>query len=123
MVWLAVALGGALGAMGRFGIAQLMPSVSGEFPWATLVANIIGSALIGFFYVLITEKGVVAEAWRPFIVVGFLGALTTFSTFALDGFILWQNGQLSTAIIYIISSVLACLLCAASAILLTQRLF
>ncbi|MGH1485923.1 MAG: fluoride efflux transporter CrcB [Cellvibrionaceae bacterium] len=123
MLWLAVALGGALGAMSRYGLTQLLPPAAlNGFPWATWTANIIGSALIGLFYVLIIEKGVINEQWRPLLMVGFLGALTTFSTFALDSILLWQNNQWFYGLLYILSSVIGCLLCAAGSMWLAQKL-
>jgi CrcB protein len=121
MYWLAVALGGALGAMSRYGLVQLFPVAYSGFPWATWIANIIGSILVGFFYVLITEKGMVSEQWRPMIMIGFLGALTTFSTFALESVTLWQNNQLVNSVLYVISTTLGCLLCTITSIWLTQK--
>lgn len=124
MIWLSVALGGALGAMSRYGLTLLIPVSHNGFPWAIWFANVLGSILIALFYVLIVDKGVLAltEQWRLFIVVGFLGALTTFSSFALDGLLLWQNGELVIALIYIISTVVACLVCAGLTISILQRL-
>jgi CrcB protein len=121
MIWLFVALGGALGAVSRYGLTQLVPIAASGFPWAIWFANVIGSMLMGFFYVLIIERGIIAEQWTPFIMVGFLGALTTFSSFALDGVLLWQNGQVSIALVYIISSIVACLLCAGFTVIVMQR--
>ncbi len=123
MYWLTIAIGGALGAISRYGLIQLLSPVGNGFPWAIWTANIIGSASVGLCYVVIVEKGIIAEQWRPFMMIGFLGALTTFSTFALDSLLLWQNGQLGTAVIYIVSSVIGCLLCAAGAIWLAQQIF
>lgn len=122
MIWLFVAIGGALGAMSRYGITQLVPVAANGFPWAIWTANIVGSILMGLFYVVIIEKALIAEQWRPFIMVGFLGALTTFSSFALDGVLLWQNGQGAVALLYIISSVVTCLLGAAITIAVMQRI-
>jgi CrcB protein len=122
MQWFAVAIGGAIGAMSRYGLSCLIPPVNG-FPWATMIANILGSILIGICYVLIVDKGLVSEQWRPLVMVGFLGALTTFSTFALDAILIWQNGQLYTSLVYVVSSVFACILCAAGSIWLAQRFF
>jgi CrcB protein len=109
--------------MSRYGLVQAMPPTGSSFPWAIWCANVIGSALIGLFYVIIVEKTIISAEWRPLIIVGFLGGLTTFSTFALDGILLWQNGQLSIAAAYIISSVAACLSVAVLSIYLAQRLF
>lgn len=111
MHWLAVALGGAIGAMARYAIVlYTLPLVTHRFPVATLAANLIGSLLIGVAYVLIVEKAVLGEQARLFIMTGFLGALTTFSTFALEGVTLFQNGHYAVAVAYLFASVVGCLL-------------
>ncbi|HEY6529562.1 MAG TPA: fluoride efflux transporter CrcB [Cellvibrionaceae bacterium] len=106
MIWLAVAVGGSLGALARFALSLMLSPVTGKFPWATFSANIIGCALMGFFYVCIVEKHIWPEAMRPFLMVGFLGALTTFSSYAMEVVVLWQSAQ-SLAMVYLISSWLA----------------
>ncbi len=121
MIWLFVALGGALGAVSRYGLTQLVPIAASGFPWAIWFANVFGSMLMGLLYVLIIERGIIAQQWAPFLMVGFLGALTTFSSFALDAVLLWQNGQFGTALAYIISSVVTCLLCAGITVIVMQR--
>lgn len=126
MQWLAVAIGGALGAMSRYGLNLWFATAAtsgANFPWATLTANIAGSMLIGIAYVLIVDKGIVAEAWRPLLMVGFLGALTTFSTFALDALLLWQQQQWYYALIYLFLSVFGCLAGAAGSIWFANKLF
>lgn len=122
MLWLLIALGGALGAMGRYAMIQFMPVNPEHFPWAIWLANVLGSLLIGVFYVVIIEKGLLAPTWRPLLMVGFLGALTTFSTFALDAVLLWQHGQSTMAFIYVITSVVACILAASVSITLMRHL-
>ena len=114
MLWLMVALGGALGAMARFGISQYWPmGGDGAFPWATAIANVIGALCIGLCYGLLLEKVMVADYWRPLLMVGFLGAFTTFSTFSIESLLLWQQGFWQQAVVYMISSVIACLLATA----------
>jgi CrcB protein len=76
----------------------------------TLIANAIGALLIGVLFVVITEKGIITESWRPLLVVGFLGALTTFSTFSLEAVGLLQQGEWPTAMVYILASVIICML-------------
>lgn len=76
----------------------------------TLIANAIGALLIGVLFVVITEKGIIAESWRHLLVVGFLGALTTFSTFSLEAVGLLQQGEWPTAMVYILASVIICML-------------
>ncbi|MEH6468150.1 MAG: fluoride efflux transporter CrcB [Porticoccus sp.] len=123
MQWLAVALGGALGAMGRFGVnAVIFPVLGGRFPIGTLVVNVGGSVLMGLFYVLIIERGVLPAELRNLLMVGFLGAFTTFSTFSLDTLALWQNGHFALAAVYVVLNVVLCLAGTLGAIVLT-RLF
>ncbi len=112
----AVAFGGALGALGRYGVAQWMASVNlASFrPFDTLAAtalvNVFGSFAMGFAYILIVECWQSPSHWRELWMVGLLGALTTFSTFALEVVHLWQHGQLGLAALYAVFSVLACTL-------------
>ena len=123
MQWLAVALGGALGAMGRFAVnAAIFPLFSGRFPLGTLIVNVVGSLLMGVCYVLIIERGVLPAELRNLLMVGFLGAFTTFSTFSLDTLALWQNGHLLLALAYVLASVVLSLGGIATAIYFT-RLF
>ncbi|MFT7267043.1 MAG: CrcB protein [Porticoccus sp.] len=123
MQWLVVAFGGALGAMGRFALnAALMPFFGSRFPVSTLAINVVGSALMGLCYVLIIEKGVFPAEFKNLLMVGFLGAFTTFSSFSLDTLTLWQNGQPVLAATYVALSVVLCLMGTLGAIFLT-RLF
>ena len=116
MSWVAVAFGGALGALGRYGVAQWVASVNlaALRPFDTLAAtalvNVFGSVAMGFAYVFIVECWHSPSPWRELWMVGLLGALTTFSTFALEVVQLWQQGLLGLAGIYIVFSVLACTL-------------
>lgn len=121
MQWLAVALGGAFGAMGRFALATwLFPVLGPRFPLGTLVANLTGCFLVGLAYCLIVEKGIVAPEYRPFLITGFLGALTTFSTFSLDALLLWENGYPMTAVLYAVFTLLGCLLAVVAAVYLAR---
>lgn len=121
---LLIALGGAGGALCRYGLVNLINQFDhGKFPLGTLMVNVIGSFLIGILYVLIAERLSLHPDWRSILMVGFLGAFTTFSTFSLEAITLLENGQLMTAISYIASSVLICLLVAWMAIVLTRLIF
>src|SRR6185503_14749578 len=79
-----VALGGAAGAVGRYGLAVAWPHRPGTFPWATFVTNVTGCLLIGVLMVLITEVWSAHRLLRPFLGTGVLGGYTTFSTYTVD---------------------------------------
>jgi CrcB protein len=104
VIWLAVAFGGALGALARFGLTLLLPPVAGKFPWPTFWANALGCFLMGVFFYCIVVKAIWPPSWRPFLMVGFLGALTTFSSYAQEVLSLWQGQFYSTAVLYLLSS-------------------
>jgi len=109
MAYLAVGLGGAFGAVLRYLIGQLIPQVKSGFPYATLFANLVGCLLLGAFYVLIVERSVVNGYWRELLIVGFCGGLTTFSSFSLEALQLWLSGHVQTALLYIVLSVVFCI--------------
>ncbi len=106
-----IALGGAGGALARYGLFVL---VHGDepvrFPWATLAVNALGSLAIGIAYVLIVERGMLHPDWRHIAMIGFLGAFTTFSTFSLEALALFESGRGLVALTYVGVSVAACLL-------------
>ena len=107
---LAVAAGGALGAVSRYWLMLWVSAQGGmRFPWGTLLVNVLGSCAIGVLYVLISERMVLTEQWRALLVVGYLGAFTTFSTFSLDALLLLQEGRVLLALAYVGTSVLLCL--------------
>lgn len=74
MNWFAIAAGGALGALLRAGVSHWFKSSPGHFPWGTFTVNVLGCLLMGALYVLIMERHWVDPAWRPFLMVGLLGA-------------------------------------------------
>ncbi len=113
MNWLAVALGGSLGAVSRYGLALVLPHAPGRFPWATFTVNVIGSLLLAVAFVWIVEKSGLPLIWRHLIMVGFLGAFTTFSTFSMESLALLHSGHIKLAVIYIVSSVVVCIAAAA----------
>jgi fluoride exporter len=110
MIWLMVAVGGALGAMARYGLSLCFPLQPSKFPIATFSANIIGCFIMGILYVVIVEKTLISPQWRFFLNVGFLGALTTFSTFSLEAFLMWQQQHLLLACVYVLTTSIGCLL-------------
>jgi len=107
---LAIAGGGALGAVFRFGISSNIYRVFGrDFPYGTLTVNVLGSLLMGLFFTLIFERNVLSAEWRGVIMIGFLGAFTTFSTFSLETLSLLESGELTRAALNIFLSVALCL--------------
>src|SRR5690606_2503569 len=121
--WLAVAVGGALGALARYGVNGLLfPLFGHKFPLATLVINVVGSLLMGVCYVLIIERGLLNPEWRNFLMAGVLGAFTTFSAFPLDAAALSQHGHRLLASGYVLASVALSLGALLLAIYLTRLL-
>lgn len=103
---LAIAGGGALGAAARYLInVSPLADLFAKFPFPTFFINISGSFLIGFLLVLFTEKFQINENLRAAIIVGFLGAYTTFSTFEMEIFELIRENQFLTAFVYLFLSV------------------
>lgn len=124
MQWLAVAAGGALGALARYGVVTyLVPLAGNRFPLGTLCVNISGSFLIGVCYVLLNERLAASPELRLLITTGFLGAFTTFSTFSLDALTLWENGLPMTAVLYVLATVAGCLMAVTASVVMTQRFF
>ncbi|MBN2646974.1 MAG: fluoride efflux transporter CrcB [Thiotrichales bacterium] len=96
--WPALALGGALGAMARFALShQLYLWLGRDFAWGTLGVNVLGSLVMGFLSVLLIDKWALSIEWRLFLLVGFLGAFTTFSTFSFETLQYLQVGELAKA--------------------------
>lgn len=87
-----IALGGAFGACSRYLIAEFCIYLFGRgFPYGTLTVNIVGSLIMGLLTAAIVEGHVIAPHWRHIVGLGFLGALTTFSTFSMDNVLLLQQ--------------------------------
>ncbi|MGI9281039.1 MAG: fluoride efflux transporter CrcB [Endozoicomonas sp.] len=110
--WIAVAAGGALGAILRAFIYELFVLTRNPHlhHYPTLTVNLVGSIIMGGCWYLVVEKAMLPPTWKIFVMTGFLGALTTFSTFSLDLMRLLHSDQFLTALVYGVSSVLVCLL-------------
>lgn len=109
-IWLAVAAGGALGAVARFGLSRAVHAVTGTgFPWGTLIVNVGGCLAMGLFYVLLVERYSVGPELRAAIIVGLLGAFTTFSAFSMETLNLMERGAHAMAAVNVVGSVLLCL--------------
>ncbi|HEY9042051.1 MAG TPA: fluoride efflux transporter CrcB [Rheinheimera sp.] len=108
--YLAVAIGGAVGASLRYGLNELALNVLGKsFPFGTLLVNILGSFVLGWVYALFSSGMLAVSPWRALIAIGLIGAFTTFSTFSLDTVLLLQQGDWLKAITNVLLNVLLCL--------------
>lgn len=99
-----VALGGAIGASGRYLVNVTATRVIGHgYPAGTMIANVLGSFLMGVLFVVLAKKG--GNVWAPFLMTGVLGGFTTFSAFSLDTLALFERGQVASAAGYVALSV------------------
>jgi CrcB protein len=103
----AIALGGALGAPARYGLAQLVHVTPGTFPWATFATNVTGSLALGLVLALVLERFPPTRYLRPFVATGFLGAYTTYSTFAVETDLLIKDGHATVALAYAAASLIS----------------
>ena len=110
--WLAVALGSALGGVGRYGLSRLWPWVPGGWPTATMTVNLLGSFAIGLLSVGLSARAGGAETARLFWMTGVLGGFTTYSAFALETVTLTGAGEAMRAAAYVVVTVLVCLVAA-----------
>ncbi len=120
--FLFIALGGALGAMSRYGLSNVVQRWCGVgFAWGTLTVNLLGCFLIGLAYHLAAST-FVPSGVRFFIVVGFLGAFTTFSTFSLENVEFLRDGDLTISAVYILASNLLGVVLTFAGLLLGHRI-
>ncbi|HML29216.1 MAG TPA: fluoride efflux transporter CrcB [Hyphomicrobium sp.] len=113
---LIVMLGGAFGTLMRYVVSVLALPISGELPWGTILINITGSFIIGFFGTLTLAHGryPVSEEVRMFVMVGLCGGYTTFSSFSLQTLDLLRTGAFGRAAINVVGSVALCILAVAA---------
>jgi len=106
-----IATGGAIGALLRFWLSGGVYNLLGrEFPYGTLSVNVIGSLLMGVLYVMLYERMNVDPEWRAGILIGLLGAFTTFSTFSIETLNLLEAGEHIKAVSNILLSVSLCII-------------
>ena len=124
MLWIVIqiAIGGALGAVGRYFTGVAFARVLGTgFPYGTLTINVVGSLLVGILFVVL--GGLNGETGRhaPFLITGFLGGFTTFSAYSLDSWILFQQGRVSEAVTYAVGSAILSILAVFAGIALARQ--
>jgi fluoride exporter len=109
-VLLAIAIGGALGALARYGISRGIHVPKDSFPWATFWTNVGGAFVLGLFLTVAIERFPARRYPRPFFAIGFLGAFTTFSTMAVETVTLIKDGDALLGVVYLLVSIVAGLL-------------
>lgn len=119
---IAIAAGGAVGALLRFWVSTGIYSLLGRgFPYGTLTVNVLGCWLMGFLSVFMLER-IPSVEWRAALLIGVLGAFTTFSTFSLETLNLLENGEASKALLNIFISISVCLFATWLGMLLARQL-
>lgn len=103
---LAIACGGALGALARIGVLRALPATTGSWPWATFAVNIAGALMIGYFVTRLQERLPVSTLRRPLLGTGLCGALTTFSTVQIELLRMADQHRYGLAAGYLLASVL-----------------
>lgn len=119
----AIALLGALGCLTRYLISGWVYDLLGKgFPYGTLAVNVIGAFLIGLIMEFALRSSLIPQELRVGLTIGFLGGLTTFSTFSYETFRLLEDGEFITAAVNILVSVLVCLICTWGGIITARHL-
>jgi CrcB protein len=108
--FLAISIGAIVGANARYWLSQLAARKLGlGFPYGTLIINILGSLIVGFFMIWTTERVLADPRWRLLIVIGFCGAFTTFSSYAFESMSLFERGYGTMMLANVFASNLLCL--------------
>lgn len=113
-----VALGGALGAMARYGLRLAL--AGGAWPWGTFAANVLGGVAMGVLMAALPRG--IDPRWTLFIGVGILGGFTTFSSFGAESFTMMQQGQVALALWYMLASVMTVMIALALGHLFVDRM-
>jgi CrcB protein len=99
-----IAVGGALGTVSRYGISKFVNQATGAwFPWGTMAVNFIGLFIIGFLFELF-DRSILSPQTRSFAIIGFLGGLTTFSSYGMETINLFRDGETGLGLLNIILS-------------------
>jgi CrcB protein len=123
VAYLLIGIGGFLGANARYLVAGwITERLGASFPYGTLVINVSGSFILGFFSIFISERLLVHANWRLFFAIGFLGAYTTFSTFSFENFALIQERSYVLALVNMLGSVFLGLIAVVAGIIVARLL-
>jgi CrcB protein len=121
--FLAISLGAIVGANARYFISRFTSKVFGlAFPYGTLLINVTGSFIVGFFMIWTTQRVIVDPRWRLLVVVGFCGGFTTFSSYAYESMAYVEQGQWGLMLTNVIANNLLCLIAALAGMSLAKVL-
>lgn len=113
VTWLAVGIGAVLGAWLRWGASAWLGAYQNQLPWGTLLVNLAGGYLAGLAVAFFESHPALPMEWRLLVITGFLGGLTTFSTFSAESMVLLQHGEygwfLSHTVLHLFGSILLCI--------------
>lgn len=118
----AIAAGGALGTLGRYGLTRAVPAAPGSFPWATFAANLAGAFLLGMFVTVAVERLPPSRYLRPFVAIGVLGSFTTYSALAVDTVTFAKDGDVALGAAYLAVTLTAGLLSCAFGVVVARVL-
>ena len=120
---LTISLGAIFGANARYFVSRYCAKVLGpEFPYGTLLINVFGSFIVGFFVIWTTERVLIDPRWRLLVVIGFCGAFTTFSSYAFETVAYFEQGQWSLMTANFLSNNLLCLAAAVAGMAVARLL-
>ena len=123
MTILWIGLGGFIGANARYFLGRAIIERWGSaFPWGTVTVNVLGALLIGIVLEIIAQRLISDPAYRLFLVVGFLGGFTTFSTFAFESVTLFEDGKWARALAYVLASNVTAILACFAGLWIVRRL-
>lgn len=119
--FLVISLGAIFGANARYLLSRYAAKTLGPvFPYGTLMINVLGSLVVGFFMIWASERVLIDPRWRLLVVVGFCGAFTTFSSYAFESMAYFEQGQWTLMLTNILGNNLLCLAAALAGMALAR---
>lgn len=122
--FIAVAIGGAIGSLSRFGLSRWIQTMSRhkDYPWGIFVCNVLGCLLMGMLAGILIHRFEMGPVWRAAVLIGMLGGFTTFSSFSIDTITMIQAGDIGSALTNVILTLVFCLIATAGGLLITKSL-